>query len=94
MEGVGLPEKAKPDQRSLEKRIVEDNKTRRWRLQMEELGSYEALSIGDESGGRSQWSGGHSSATHAPTRGGQVQEKDTRITTRGSSIVGVLAFDG
>ena len=55
MDGVGLSEKAKADQKSPKKRTIGDKmgKTRRWRLHMEELGSYEALSVGDDPSGRS-----------------------------------------
>ena len=61
---------------------------------MEELGIYDALSVGDEPGSGIWWLEGYSRATHALVREGQLPEKDTFVTVCGSLIAGVLAFGG
>ena len=49
---------------------------------------------GDELSEISQWSEGHSLATHAQTHGGQLPKKDMRMTTHGSLVVRVHASSG
>ena len=61
---------------------------------MENSGSYEALLSGDEPGGRIRWPEGHSCATHALAREGQLSEKDMRVTGHGSLVIRVLASSG
>ena len=61
---------------------------------MEELGSYEALLMGDEPGGRIWWPEGHSHATHASALWEQLPKKDTRVITHRSSVARVLASGG
>ena len=61
---------------------------------MEEPGSYEALSMGDEPGGRIRWPEGHSHAIHASALWEQLPKKDTRVTIHGSSVARVLASGG
>ena len=50
--------------------------------------------VGDELSERSQWSEGHSLATHAQTYGGQLPEKDMCMMTHGSLVVRVHASSG
>ena len=61
---------------------------------MEDPGSYKALSTRDEQGGEIRWLKGQPRATHAPAHEGQLQEENTHVTARESSIVRVLASGG
>ena len=61
---------------------------------MKDTGSYEALSAGDEPSGEVRSPEGKSRANHESTREEQWPEEDMRVTTRGRSVAGVLAFGG
>ena len=61
---------------------------------MEVPRSYEAFLVRDKPGRRIQWPEGHSRATHSPTHEGQLPEKDTRVTARGSLVAEVLGSGG
>ena len=71
MDGVGLPEKAKTDQKSPYKRTVRDKNgqnTKMEDVEMEKLGSYKALSAKDDLSGRSWWPKGLSCALNRHPR--------------------------
>ena len=63
---------------------------------MEDTGSYEPLSVGDEPGGKVQLSEGqprnltHRRMAHEE----QSPKEDTRMTAHGRSVTGVLASGG
>ena len=54
---------------------------------MEELRSYEALSVGNDPSERSRWPEGLSSTTHVPTCGGCRGERNPRVWACGLAYV-------
>ena len=61
---------------------------------MEELGSYKALSVGDDPSGRSRWLEGLSHATHVPAHGGCCGERNPRVWARWLPYTGDFSFGG
>ena len=96
MERFGLPEKAKTNQKSSKKRTVEDKNGKNTKMETSNGRTRELRSsIGER---RARWENllaeGSVTRPHAPTLVGQLPEKNTCVTARGSSVTEVLAFDG
>ena len=92
MEGVGLLEKAKADQKG----TAGDKNGQNTKMEASDGSSRELRSYVDKR--RARWenpvAGGSLMRPHEPTREGQLPKKHTRVTARGSLVVRVLASDG
>ena len=97
MKGVRLPKKAKTDHKSQEKSTTGEKNRQNTKMEASDGRTTKLRSSVDER--RARWENlvaekGHSRATHAPTREGQLSKKDMRMMVHGSLVVEVLTSSG